>query len=143
MALLPIIRRRAGFTLIELLCTIAIILVLAGLVLGPACRVLKKVRADQWENETQARLDDAVLQIRKHLEGQPAFGVVTLDRIEANHWVGPLEAHYFRDRRVTFTPFTDSDPENKIVIRVQLDRGNWFEGGIQTRSKGDLTKSPE
>lgn len=38
---------RAGLTLIELLCVIAIIMVLAGLLLGPASRVLRRVCADQ------------------------------------------------------------------------------------------------
>ncbi len=107
-----------GVTLLEVLCTVAIILLLAALLLGPASHVLRKVRADQWADQCEARLPDAVAQLRKHLEGQPSFGLVTLERIETNHWVGPLEAQFLRDRRVTFTPFTDSDPDDKIVVCV-------------------------
>ena len=132
-----------GVTLIELLCTMAIILVLAGLLLGPASRALRKVRADQWANRCSARLPDAVTHLRKHLERVPSYGLVTLQRIESNHWVGALELDFLRDRRVTFTPFTDSDPDDKIVIAVHMEAGNWSEGNIETRCKADLTKAPE
>lgn len=136
-------RGQAGFTLIEMLCTIAIILVLAGLVLGPASRVLRKVRADQWGERSSTRLHDAVEQLRKHLAGQSAFGIVTLERIETSRWVGPLEADFLRDRRVTFIPFADSDPDEKVVIRVQVDRGYWTDAEVRTLRKADLTSPPQ
>ncbi len=129
--------------MLEMLCTIAIILVLAGLVLGPAGRVLRRVRADQWGELSYTRLDAAVEQLRRHLAGQPGFGVVTLERIETNRWVGPFEADFLRDRRVTFVPFADSDPDEKVVIRVQVDRGYWTDAEIRTRQKGDLTRLPQ
>jgi len=129
--------------LIEILCTISIILVLAGLVLAPASRVLRRVRADQWDEQSSVRLRDVVEQLREHLAGQDAFGVITLERIEKNRWVGPLEADFLRDGRVTFIPFADSDPDEKVVIRVPVDRGYWTDGGIRTRRKADLTNAPE
>jgi prepilin-type N-terminal cleavage/methylation domain-containing protein len=82
---------RAGLTLIELLCVIAIIMVLAGLLLGPASRVLRRVCADQWAEESSVRLDAVVEQLQKCLQGRQDFPVVTLEWIEANHLVSAFE----------------------------------------------------
>ncbi len=136
-------RTGSGLTLIEVLCTITIIMILAGLVLGPATRVLRKLRADQGRDRVSARLQDSVEQLRRHLVGQPAFGVVTLERVVNNRWVGVLESDFLRDSRVTFIPFADSDPDSKVVIQVRLERGYWCNAEIQTRTKADLTHEPQ
>lgn len=136
-------RRRAAVTLIELLCTIAIILVLAGLVIAPAGRVIRRVRADAWDEKVNVRLQAAVDQLRRHLMAEPAFGLLTLDRIESNRWVGPLEMDFLRDSRVTFTPFSPSDPDTKVVVQVRIERGFWTDAGFQTRVKQDLTSEPK
>ncbi len=129
-----------GVTLLEMLCAMAIILVLAGLILGPGARALQRLRADQWNDRASARLDDTVDQLRRHLAGQRAFGVVTLERIESNHWVSPLEMDFLRDRRVTFWPFSDSDGDGKIIIQVQIERGYWSGARkkVESRIKGDV-----
>ena len=134
---------RRGLTLIELLCVIAIIMVLAALVLGPANRVLKRVRADQWADVSSARLQSTVEQLQKHFQGRPNFPLVTLERIEREHLVSSIELDFLKDRRVRFVPFSAFDPDEKIFIRVSLDRGYLTEAGMLTESKGRITKLPE
>ena len=136
-------RIRAGLTLIELLCVIAIILVLAGLVLGPAARALHRVRADKWGEDSAVRLQTTVKQLQKHFQGKRDFAPVTLERIETEHLVGPAELDFLKDRRVTFIPFDGSDPDEKVVIRVELERGYLTESGLQTETKGAITSLPE
>ncbi len=136
-------RSQAGLTLTELLCTMAIIMVLAGLLLGPASRVLRRVRADEWGEKSATRLQTTVEQLKHHFEGQQNFPLVTLKKIEANHWVNALELDFLKDRRVTFIPFADSDPDEKTVIQVIVDRGYWTEAGLRLVAKGDITGWPE
>lgn len=136
-------RRHAGLTLIELLCVIAIILVLAGLVLGPAGHALRRVRADKWGEDSSVRLRATVEQLQKHFQGRKDFAPVTLEAIEARRLVGPLELDFLKDHRVTFIPFAGTDPDEQIVIRVELERGYLTEAGQQTTTKGDITKLPE
>jgi hypothetical protein len=136
-------RIRAGLTLIELLCGIAFILVLAGLVLGPAGHALRRVRAAKWTEDSAVRLQAAVEQLQKHFQGREDFPPVTLESIAAGRLLGPLELDFLKDHRVTFIPFAGADPDEQIVIRVELERGFLSEAGQQTRTKGDITRLPE
>ena len=136
-------RIHAGLTLIEILCVIAIILVLAGLVLGPAGHALKRVRADKWGEDSTVRLRATVEQLQKHFRGRQDFPSVTLEAIEAGRLVGPAELDFLKDHRVTFIPFAGADPDEQIVIRVEVERGFLTEAGQQTTTKGDITKLPE
>lgn len=132
-----------GFTLLELLCVMAIITVLASLLLGPACRVLQRVRADQWSEDASTLLRSTVSQLNQHFQGERQFPLVTLERIEAKRLFGPTELRFLKDRRVTFIPFDGSDPDDKIVIRVQLRSGFLTDGGQLTESKEAITRMPD
>ena len=134
---------RAGLTIIELLCVIAIIMVLAGLLLGPAGRVLKRVRADKWSEESSTRLDGVVQQLQQCFRGKQDFPLVTLEWIEANHVVSAFELDFLKDRRVMFIPFSGSDPDEKVIIRVELDRGYLTDAGFLTETKGHIARAPE
>jgi prepilin-type N-terminal cleavage/methylation domain-containing protein len=136
-------RIRSGFTLIELLCVIAILMLLAGLVLGVGSRVLKRVLNDQWGEKSMVRLHSTVEQLQKHFRGKQEFPPVTLEKIQAEHLVGSLELDFLKDRRVTFIPFAGSDSEKKVVIRVELQRGYFTEEGIETATKGSITSLPK
>lgn len=136
-------RTHAGLTLLELLCVIAIILVLAGLVMRPAARALQRARADKWAADAEIRLQATVEQLQQHLQGKVDFAPVTLGRIEAEHMVGPLELKFLKDSRVTFTPFAGADPEEKVVIQVELQRGHWTDPGQATETKGAIVQLPK
>lgn len=136
-------RDLAGYTLIELLCVMAIIMILATLACGPASRALMRVRADQWAEKAQIHLDAATVQLNQRFAGKKSFPAVTLQRIEAEKWVGPSELEFLKDRRVTFLPFAGSDPDDKFVIIVELKRGFWTEARLLTTTKGELTRLPE
>ncbi len=136
-------RWTAGFTLIELLCTIALIMILAGLLLGPVSRALHRARAMKWGNEAPVLLDATVSQLRRHFQGQTGFPPVTLTILENAHLVDPAQLRFLKDRRVTYTAFAGSDPDGLVVILVRLEPGFLTEAGELTATKGDITKPPE
>jgi prepilin-type N-terminal cleavage/methylation domain-containing protein len=136
-------RVRLGFTLIELLCVIVVIAILVGLVLRPASRVLHRARADQWENRSSVQVQAVVDQLKKHFQGKNDFPLVTLERIETEQLLRPAQIAFLKDSRVEFLPFASSDADEKIVIRVALERGYLSEPGYLTENKGHITALPE
>lgn len=136
-------QRRSGVTLLELLCVIAIITVIAGLLLGPAARILKKMRADQWSNRASEELRLVVQQLRSQFRGREDFPAVTLERMASENLVGAAQLSFLRDRRVTFAPFAGSDADDKVVICVVLEAGFFDDGGVLTETKGAIANPPE
>jgi len=126
--------------LVELLCVIAIITVLAALVLGPASRALQKTRADQWAEQAGVTLESIVNKLQKNYQGKPTFPPVTLADLETSGILNPAQIRFLKDPRVTFTPFTGADSEDKVVVSVQLEAGFWNGGGALTATKGQITK---
>ena len=133
-------RARAGVTLLEILCAIAIIGILAGLLLGPVARALKRARAMQWAEDAGARLESTVQQLQKHFRGLDDFPLVTLDQLENQGMLGPYEIRFLKDRRVTFHPFAGSDPDDQVVILVRIEPGFLTEAGVLIETKERITK---
>lgn len=134
---------QAGFTLIELLCVIAIIMVLAALLLGAASRILQKVRADQWAEEAGVQVGMIIKKLQTPYQGKRTFPLVTLADLESKGTLNRAQIRFLKDSRVTFTPFSGTDPDDKIVVSVQFDAGFWGGGGVLTATKGEITKPPK
>ena len=132
-----------GLTLLELLCVISIVIVLASLLLGTASRVLGRVLADQWYDQASNLLAETVGELNQRFQGLDRFPLVTLERIEAEGFLKPRQIQFLKDRRVTFLPFTGSDPGDKIVIHVELKRGFWTEETELIERKEAITRAPQ
>ena len=118
----------------------AIILVLASLLLGPASRILGRVLADQWSEQASGLLSETVSDLNQHFQGSENFPLITLERLESEGWLKPRHLGFLKDRRVTFIPFAGSDPDDKIVIVVRLKRGFWNEANELSERKEAITK---
>jgi hypothetical protein len=127
---------------LELLCVMAIILVLASLLLGPASRILGRVLADQWCEQASVLLSETVTDLNRHFQGMDSFPLVTLEQIQSEGWLKDRELQFLQDRRVTFFPFAGSDPDDKVVIYVRLKRGFLTESSELTERKEAITRVP-
>jgi prepilin-type N-terminal cleavage/methylation domain-containing protein len=129
-----------GLTLIELLCVMAIILILTTLDLGPAMRVLQKVRADDWAEKAMSDLQLTVAQLHAHFRGRVEFPEVTLEAIESMRLVQPTQLRFLKDPQVTFIPFAGSDPDEQVVIKVRLRKGFFTDLNQLEATKGEITR---
>jgi len=143
MKLQPAPSPHRAFSLIEMLCVIVIIALLAGLILGPASRMLHRMRADKWENQSAVQLDAIVEQLRRQFQGKSDFPPVTLERLEREKLLNPYQMAFLKDSRVTFFSFSGTDPDDKVVIRVDLERGYLSQAGFRTECKKRITARPE
>ena len=136
-------RDSLAFTLLEMLCVIAIITVLAALVTGPAVRVLQRVRADQWSDRAHVLLHSTVEQLNRHLQGEHDFSLITLERLEATGWLREAEMRFLKEPEVTFSPCCGKDPDDRIVIEVELRRGFLTGACSLTATKESITRVPD
>lgn len=136
-------RGPAGVTLPELLCVILLITILAGLLLGPVSRALRRARAMKWGQEAPILLQGTVDQLRSRFQGKTDFPKVTLVSLEAGGLLDSTSLTFLKDRRVTFLPFAGADPDPQVVIEVKLESGFLVEAGRLTATKGEITRSPE
>ena len=132
-----------GLTLVELLCVMTLISILAALLLGPAMRVLQKVRADQWSERAMMDLQSTVSQLRTRFQGRLDFPPVTMETIESAKLVQPAQLRFLKDPQVTFISFSGTDPEEFVVIKVSLRRGFWTDPSHLEATKGEITRPPE
>ncbi len=133
-------RQAAGFTLIELLCVMTIIAILASLLLGPVNRALHRARAMRWAQGAELLLESTVQELHRHFQGQQDFPPVTLTFLETSGLLEPRLIGFLKDRRVTYTPFAGTDPDDLVVIRVRIEAGFLTERGSLTATKGRITK---
>jgi len=129
--------------MLELLCVIALITILAGLLLGPVSRALRRARAMQWGQDAPVLLEATVKRLQTHFQGKKDFPPVTLAALAGGNLLEPSQLQFLKDRRVTFLPFAGNDPDEQVVIHVRLERGFLTEAGWLSASKGDITKPRE
>lgn len=134
---------RFGFSLVEVLCTIAIIGVLAGLLLGPVARAMHRAQAMKWGDEAPQKLHTVIHRLRAQFQGKANFPTVTLQQLEDNQWLDSSLISFLKDRRVSFIPFKGSDPEDQVIIAVKIESGFLTEAQILTEKKEAITKPPE
>jgi prepilin-type N-terminal cleavage/methylation domain-containing protein len=135
-------RTLRGVTLIELMCVIAIIAVLATLFLGSAGRVLKRMRAADWEDKASAQLGNVADQLKRRFQGQTEFPLMTLEKLEADGTLYSGQISFLKNRRVVFTPFSGADPEGLVIVAVRIESGFLTSAGTLTLTKGDVTRVP-
>ncbi len=133
-------RRSPGVTLIELMCTIAIIAILAGMLLGPAGRALSKMRAADWAEKANVRMNDIRDRLRKKYQGQSDFPTVTLGQLEADGVLLTSEMIFLHDKRVVFTPFGGADSPKLVVVSVRIAPGFFTDAGTLELTQGEIVE---
>lgn len=118
----------------------AIIAVLAGLLLGPAARILGNARAMQWADRATHETAQIQVQLHKVLAGQKGFQRLNIEGLAAANWITASQARFLRDSRVKFTPFAGPDPDTLPVIEVQIKAGFLTSAEVLVVTKADLTK---
>lgn len=132
---------RGGVTLIELLCVIAIIVLLAGLLLGPIARVMGRARAMHWGETVDRQISAVGERLKSFLAGRDDYPAVTLPGLEAAAVFNQEQLAFLHDRCVAFFPFQPSSPNDAVVVAARVESGFLTTGGNRTLTKGMITPS--
>jgi prepilin-type N-terminal cleavage/methylation domain-containing protein len=114
--------RRRGFTLIELLCVIAIIAILASLLASSVLRAYRRVKQMQTSFEAPALAELVEKRLKDFFVPQAKYPAYTAEELR-RHGVFDLEMmRRIRAREVIYHPFTSSDPEDKLIAEVLVEK---------------------
>jgi len=137
-------RRPAGaFSLIELLCSMAIIALLAGLLLGPASRALRRARVLKIEMETPAHLERLTDGMRRFANSRTAYECQDIKTFLAQSQPGGPTERWLKSITSEFTPFNDRTADDRVVLTLDIPTGRRNEVLRHVLTKGQLTKTPD
>lgn len=119
---MPIARRQCGLTLIELLCVIAIIGILASLLLGPASRAMSRARDADWANKAYHQIELLVNSLQAHYQTRAVTKRLTPQELFDQGVIDEIQLGFLKDRRVRFVPFASADPDDLVVLQVQIPK---------------------
>jgi hypothetical protein len=116
--------RKSAVSTIELLCTITIILILAGMLLGPVLRAFHKVKSFAGEMEGSEVVRLAVERLRRYHQAHPAYGALTEDYLHKQAIFDSKFMKYVREKKIVYYAFASNDPDEKPVITYDFSKDN-------------------
>lgn len=126
-------KRRGAFTLIELLCSLCIILILVGLMLGPVMKAFKRVKRFQYEETATVLIDRFRDAMEKHFGAATNYPERTAEQLYADGIIDTHMRDFFRKKTVKFLPFSSKTPETAPILMVEISPGD-----VQTLLKADI-----
>lgn len=125
-------QNRNGVSAIELLCTITIILILAGMLLGPVLKAYRKVKSFAGEEEGPGVVQLAVERLNRYHRAHPGYGLLSVDFLNKQAIFDTKFMQYIREKKITYFAFTSTDPDDKPIIAYVFSKDS---SGLVTKSQ--------
>jgi prepilin-type N-terminal cleavage/methylation domain-containing protein len=114
-------RAAAAFTLIEMLLVIGIIGILAGLLLGPINKAYTSTQNKAWRAQARDFYDYMQEHLAKYYQANPNYPVLTARDLYQQNVFNDRIMNFLRCPHVQYTPFSLSDPTNKVIFQIDED----------------------
>ena len=109
---------RSGLTLLELLAVIAIIGLLASLLLGAVHKAHARAKDRVWRLEAPGFISLIQDRLSRYYQSQISYPAWTADDLYRRHVFDDRIMGFLRSPKVTFIPFSSTDPDDKWILRV-------------------------
>ena len=119
-------RNSRAFTLIELLCVMTIILILAGLSLGPVVRAYNKARNFAWENDARQLVDHFRDRMSRNFGTALKYPALSIDQLYEAGLIDYRLRTFLKDKRVEFYPFSSESLDNTLILWVSVSKRQSF-----------------
>jgi prepilin-type N-terminal cleavage/methylation domain-containing protein len=113
---------RNGVSAIELLCTITIILILAGMLLGPVLKAYRKVKSFAGEEEGPGVVQLAVDRLRRFHRAHTVYGALSVDYLNKEAIFDTKFMQYLREKKITYYTFASTDPDDKPIMAYAFSK---------------------
>ena len=110
--------KRSAYTLVELLLVIGIISTLASLLLAAVLKAKQYARHKTFQITAYSAISHTEQELGQYYLNQTNFPAFTAEQLGQK---GVFDLHtmeFLRNPEVTFYPFSSTDADNKIILRV-------------------------
>ena len=114
----PHCKSRSGLTLLEMLAVIAIIGILASLLLGAVHKAHARAKDRVWRLEAPGFISLIQDRLSRYYQSQISYPAWTADDLYRRHVFDDRIMGFLRSPKVTFIPFSSTDPDDKWILRV-------------------------
>jgi prepilin-type N-terminal cleavage/methylation domain-containing protein len=136
-------QRLRALTLVELLLTISVIAILASMVTAVAMKALNQAKEEAWALEAVSYMKDIRARLAAYYDSTADYPALTADELRQSGVFDNKIMEFLRSPKVSFFPFSSSDPGDMYVIQAWIHwRGRSEHPGFQKRQIKDPNDYP-
>lgn len=110
--------KKSAYTLVELLLVMGIISILVTLLLGAIYKANQYARHKVFQTEAYSAVLQIEQQLGRYYENRTNYPVLTADQLYRQGIFNQQTMDFLSYPEVAFYPFSSSDPDDKIILRV-------------------------
>jgi prepilin-type N-terminal cleavage/methylation domain-containing protein len=113
-------QRSRALTLVELLVTITVIAVLASITVTVAVKVHEQAKEEAWALESSSYMNEIRGRLTAYYDSKADYPAWTANELRQRGVFDEKIMEFLRSPKVSFFPFSSSDPDDMYVIQARI-----------------------